>query len=413
MDASAAMSRNVRMYPWYALASNAYFWMPVFVLFFLEHMSLADVLRLEAIYYIAVVVLEVPSGYFSDRVGRRPTLMISCASHIAACTLFFVGASVGVFAVAQCLLAAGIAFNSGTDTSLHFDSLASIERQSEYDSREAIVARNSLLSSGIAGLVGGAVAVLNLRYAYALSGVAALASLAIIGVMREPLRHERLLIRNGVVRQLRDCAGHLRQPVLRWTFAYVLVMTVLNHVPYEFYQPYIESVLPPGLTDVTPLTTGMHVMAVMLLAALIAARSIRIRDRLGFVSTLLLAALLQIVIILTMGAVQHIVVVILLLGRSLPRALAAAPTNAAIAPRVPTNLRATYLSMQSLAGRLAFGVALVGLALVGESSTATTWSSMSAKLLVAGGAGAAGLIALVLLRPSRISGGGLRQADSH
>ena len=70
------MSRNARPYPWYALTSNAYFWTPMFVLYFLEHMSLADVLRLEAIDDIAVVVLEVPSGYFSDRIGRQPTLLI-------------------------------------------------------------------------------------------------------------------------------------------------------------------------------------------------------------------------------------------------------------------------------------------------------------------------------------------------
>lgn len=39
---------------------------------------MSRVLRLEAIYYIAVVFLEVPSGYFSDRFGRRQTLLIAC-----------------------------------------------------------------------------------------------------------------------------------------------------------------------------------------------------------------------------------------------------------------------------------------------------------------------------------------------
>jgi MFS family permease len=39
---------------------------------------MSRVLRLEAIYYIAVVILEVPSGYFSDRFGRRQTLLIAC-----------------------------------------------------------------------------------------------------------------------------------------------------------------------------------------------------------------------------------------------------------------------------------------------------------------------------------------------
>ena len=69
--------------------------------------------------------------------------------------------------------------------------------------------------------------------------------------------------------------------------------------------------------------------------------------------------------------------------------------------------------MQSLAGRLAFGLSLLGLRLVGESGSATTWSAMSTKLLVAGGAGVAAWIVLVLLRPSRTSEGGLRQADNH
>jgi MFS family permease len=67
--------------------------MPVFVLYFLQHMPLADVLRLEAIYYVAVVILEVPSGYFSDRVGRRPTLLISTICAFIACTTFFLGQS--------------------------------------------------------------------------------------------------------------------------------------------------------------------------------------------------------------------------------------------------------------------------------------------------------------------------------
>ena len=63
-----AVERTIRLYPWYALTFNAYFWTPVFVLYFLRHMPLAEVLRLEAIYYLGVVLLEVrpwsPTGAF-------------------------------------------------------------------------------------------------------------------------------------------------------------------------------------------------------------------------------------------------------------------------------------------------------------------------------------------------------------
>ena len=75
---------NLRIYPWYVALFNAHFWMPVFFLYFLQHVSMSEVLRLEAIYYLAVVILEVPSGYFSDRFGRRPTLLIACSSLLLA-----------------------------------------------------------------------------------------------------------------------------------------------------------------------------------------------------------------------------------------------------------------------------------------------------------------------------------------
>ena len=98
---AAASERNVRLYPWYAAAFHGMFWLPVFFLYFREHLTIGQVLRLEAVYYAAVVLLEVPSGYFSDAIGRKPTLVIASLGLLAAYALFFVGGSFAVFAAAQ------------------------------------------------------------------------------------------------------------------------------------------------------------------------------------------------------------------------------------------------------------------------------------------------------------------------
>lgn len=74
---SSSAERNLKLYPWYAALLHAHFWFPVFFLYFNSKFSLAEVLRLEAIYYAAIVLFEVPSGYFSDVVGRRATLLIA------------------------------------------------------------------------------------------------------------------------------------------------------------------------------------------------------------------------------------------------------------------------------------------------------------------------------------------------
>lgn len=83
------MERNLRLYPVYNALLHGFFWLPVFFLFFNERVSLREVLLLEAIYYAAVVVLEVPSGYVSDRYGRKRTLAISAACLLLAYMVFF------------------------------------------------------------------------------------------------------------------------------------------------------------------------------------------------------------------------------------------------------------------------------------------------------------------------------------
>ena len=145
----------------------------MFFLFFLDKLPIEQVLWLESIFYLAVVILEVPSGYFSDTIGRRATLVISAIGIVCAHGLFFFGSyAVDVFplyALAQVLLAVGTSFKSGTDTTLHYDSLHSLGREDEYPAREAIASRNSFMASAIAALIGGIVASIELRYAYAAS----------------------------------------------------------------------------------------------------------------------------------------------------------------------------------------------------------------------------------------------------
>ena len=50
--------------------------MPVIVLFYKENgLSMQDIMVLQALYSLALVIFEVPSGYFSDTIGRRNSLV--------------------------------------------------------------------------------------------------------------------------------------------------------------------------------------------------------------------------------------------------------------------------------------------------------------------------------------------------
>jgi len=66
----------------------------------------------------------------------------------------------------------------------------------------------------------------------------------------------------------------------------------------------------------------------------------------------------QLAIIGAMGAMLSTWVMALILLRTVPMAIGSPLALAEIHPRVPTSVRATYLSLQSLAGRLAFSACL-------------------------------------------------------
>ena len=353
-----SLKRNLRLYPWYAGLFHAYFWLPVYFLFFNSKLDLSAVLYLESLYFVSVVVMEVPSGWFSDTFGRKKTLVTASVFLCVAYILFLSADSFEQFAVAQIFLAAGIAFNSGTDTSFLLETTQTLGVEEEYATREATATRFNFLGTACAGILGGLAAIPDYRGAYVLSLAGGVALLVITLCLKEPTQNKKE-DRLNLFTQVWSCFSLLRNINLLWLSSFAIFMIVINHIPYEFYQPYIEGLAKEyGVIKSTPFISSMHLAITMLIASLIASRSIRIRDKIGTGATLLSAAGLQIVMMAIMHFFVSIPAAIATLLRSCPRALMTAPLNVAVAPNIPASKRATFLSLQSLFGRLGFSLTL-------------------------------------------------------
>ncbi len=181
-------------------------------------------------------------------------------------------------------------------------------------------------------------------------------------------------------------------------------MVVLNHIPYMFYQPYMEKLLDLfSLSGGTPLATGVQTALTLVLASLVAQRSIVWRNRLGTGGVLLTSMTIQAVIIGVMAIAIHPLVALLIIARSVPRGLMSAPLNAAVVPRVPRQERATYLSIVSLAGRLGFALYLVVMAALTGATGSDDWAAIRLLLVIGLGIAVAGLVVLGLTaRPARL-----------
>ncbi|MDP6484805.1 MAG: hypothetical protein QGH70_13320 [Nitrospinota bacterium] len=111
------------------------------------------------------------------------------------------------------------------------------------------MARNAFSAGGGSALLGGLAAALQLQFAYGLSLLAALVTFGVSAAVTEPASSGReSTLAGGILRQIGTCVGLLRGRALGWLFRLSVLMTVLNHVPYEFYQLYLVR----SLTQLNP-----------------------------------------------------------------------------------------------------------------------------------------------------------------
>ena len=375
-------------------------WLPIFFLFFSAHLSIDQVLILESIYYLSVVVLEVPSGYFSDSIGRKTTLLISSLGFCLAYILFAFGSTFVVLTAAQFLLACGMAFRSGTSTVFHYESLKALGKAEEYGDREAQVYKRSFLFSGIAILAGGALGIFNLRFGYVLSLITAAAGLFFVFRFQNPTSNEKSFT---LLKQLKACLSYLKNRQLRWLFVYGLCLFILMHVPYEFYQPYLK-ILETKTVSIplnAALLSGIIYALTRVIASWFAGKSVRFAERFGLIAMLSTAFIWEVLVIGIMGSVLHYGIIAIILMRSVPMALTKAPINATVTPQIQAGQRATYLSIQSLTNRMGFAFTLLLISLGIAGDQAADWPTLKYALRISAGLGLLFIAILVIGFPGR------------
>ena len=354
----------------YQALANTTFFQAVFIVFYQNRvgLSLATVLWVQTYFMALRAVLDVPFGILADRTSRRLCLVGGMLLPAAASGLLLWTPTLEVVVVAETLFAAGTALRSGADSALLYDLLKDADRLEAYPRAESRGQGVASLASGATGVLGGLLAAYDLRWPYvATTLVASLGALAALGLhVDRRTRHERP---RGLMRDA--AAVVVTTPDLVWCFALAAFAVSASHVYYFLQQPYLVALaLPLGVF-------GVVFAATKLVTAAIATRAARIDAALGVRgATLVMAAagtlgLGGMSLALSTGA--SAVGPALVLTRGALDGLWMPLTNVYVNRLVPSALRATLLSLQSLIARLALAavIALAGMATarVGLSTT--------------------------------------------
>ena len=220
--------------------------MPIIFLYFTDNgLDMKSIMVLQAIFSISVAILEVPSGYFSDVMGRKKTLIISGIFGTAGFAIFAFAETFWVFVIAEILLGIAQSLSSGTDSALLYDSLSVLEREDEYLSHEGRIGASGNFAEGFAALIGGQLALLGLRYPYYGQVMLSIIGVIVALTLIEPPRSKSEQQAGG--KQILEVLNWTfrEQKALRWyIFLYAFIgLTTLTCA--WFAQPYFKFVKMP------------------------------------------------------------------------------------------------------------------------------------------------------------------------
>jgi MFS family permease len=158
-DAAGWRANVRRVYAWKVLTS-LHFFAGVLIPFFTQWggITLQQVLWIQTWFMLWIVALEIPTGAFADRFGRRASLLSATFCLIAAVAYYVTHRGLAHFLVAEFLWACASAFASGADEALAYDSLKAADAEGASKKALARLGTAQILAIAVAAPVGSLVA---------------------------------------------------------------------------------------------------------------------------------------------------------------------------------------------------------------------------------------------------------------
>jgi MFS family permease len=242
-----SFKKNILLLNIFASLKMALLPMAIITLFWKDQigLSLSEILLLQALFSLATLIMEFPSGYLSDRLGYRFSLNLACLFGITGwATYTFAGSFAGVL-VAEIQLGISYAFISGADSALLYETLRHEGKEEEYAKHDG-----RMTAWAQAGEAAGAIGAGALYAWFPL-----LPFLLQIGVWISAL----IVCRNlkDIPAAKRHTASHLREalgiarkafllkPGLRYSILLAAMLGLASFYPVWLIQPYMQSINVP------------------------------------------------------------------------------------------------------------------------------------------------------------------------
>lgn len=215
--------------------------MPIIVLFFQDNgLSLHEIMILQASYSFSVAVMEIPSGYAADLLGRKKTLLLGCILAFIGFSIFSISYDFWWFLVAEIILGLGNSFISGADTALMYDSLLEVDAEEDFLKYEGRSISIGNFSEAGAGILGGVLAASSYRYPAYAQVIIAFSAIPFAFLLVEPKMHKERIKKswNSILNVVKYTM--LESKIIRTHILYSSIIGVSTLMMAWLAQPFLK-----------------------------------------------------------------------------------------------------------------------------------------------------------------------------
>lgn len=236
---------NIRLLYLGALLLEMLFFIPVLVPFWSGlGFTMQQIVTLESLFAITMVILEIPTGYFADRFGRKLSLIVSAVFSLVGISLLAFVTTYSQFILVEILTAIGVSFFSGASEALLYDSLTPEQQQQQYKKIQGTMFLTARIGALIGTAGGGLLAVYSLHLPFYASIIPLTIWLILSFGFKEPERHRHEHEHwNHFKRIVRE--SFIGNAKIRWLIIYSAIPTGFFLIAFWLYQKYMEVVQVP------------------------------------------------------------------------------------------------------------------------------------------------------------------------
>lgn len=389
-DRGFHVGRNLRLFYAFGLAREFTPMLAIWVIYLTDYrnLSLAQVGVMEGLFWGVKLALEVPSGAFADRFGRRATFLTGIAFEGVGTLIFAFAGDFNLLVLSYVVWSAGLAFRSGNDEAYLYDALAAGDRGAEYSDRIGLYWALGTVTLLAGGLIGGVLAEVTTLQVGILAALVPFAlAVPLLLMMQEPPRRphiSKLTLAGTLHEGVREV---WRNPHLR---SIVFLQVALSGTYPAFFllsQPFLDE------HGVSLALFGVLAIPVHLAQTGGGVLSGRITRRVGLPATLGAAIACTAGGLALLAVVDHVVAFAGLALAMGAVSIARPAIGSYINDRTESHVRATVLSVGPMGTSIMMGMVSIGAGSIAAVSLRLGFGTMALAVLLAAGASYAAWLA--------------------